>query len=176
MENENQVTPPNGEAVVSPNDTQVKQDEQIDWEAKARKAEELANNYKIRAEKAEKAAKGTPTQEVPVAKSDLSPMDIYALMDAKVPQEDISEVTVLAKAYGVPVSEALKLDSVKATLAYKAETRKTAQATAVGASRRSSTKVSDEVILENASKGRLPQSDDEIEALVAARDKARKKK
>ena len=59
------------------------------------KAEELANNYKIRAEKAEKKSERTETPKVaPKKSSDLSPADIIALTKANIDPEDIEEVAL----------------------------------------------------------------------------------
>lgn len=127
----------------------------------AEKAKELAENYKIRAEKAEKSPKAE--------KSDLSSSDLYALMNAKVPEEDISEVSDYAKLKKVSIAEALKASVVKTILAERAEERATATATATGAQRRTTSKVSDETVLENASKGQVPDDDDGIDRLTEAR-------
>jgi hypothetical protein len=56
-------------------------------------------------------------------------------------------------------------------LAQKNEERTVAQATNTGAARRGSSKVSDEKLLELASKGQLPDSDEEIARLYKLRRK-----
>lgn len=138
-------------------------------QARLAKAEELANNYKIRAEKAEKAQKQVQkAPEAPVS-SDLSTKDTIALMNAKVNEDDIDEIVDFAKFKGISVSEALKTDVVKTILSTKAEQRTIAEATNTGTSRRSSAKVSDESLVANASAGKLPESDDEIERLLRAK-------
>lgn len=146
-------------------------DENID-DVKERlaKAEQLANNYKIRAEKAEKKAK-EPEEKVQVVKkdSDLSTMDIIALSKANLEQEDMAEVLEYAKFKGITVAEALKSPVVKATIQENVEMRNTAQATNTGGARRQTGKVSDETLLSNAKKGIMPDSDEEMERLVKAR-------
>jgi hypothetical protein len=133
--------------------------------AEKKKAEELAHNYKIRAEKAEKEAKTKASK--PAQDSSLSVHDAIALMTAKVTEaEDIKEVEDYARYRGISVSEALKSSVVKTLLSEREETRKTAQATNTGKARAGSTKLSDDVILQNASQGKLP---DDPAALVAAR-------
>lgn len=135
-------------------------------EVKARlaKAEELANNYKIRAEKAEKKAK--ETSQVKPAQTATSTRDLVALMEAKVPADDIADVEEFAKFKNISIAEALKSSTVKSILAEKAEKRNTANATNTGAARRSPAKVSDEVLLDKARKGELPESDEDINRLV----------
>ncbi len=142
-------------------------------EVKARlaKAEELANNYKIRAEKAEKGKKTQPAPEA--KKGDLSSKDLIAIMNAKVPEDDIDEVVDYAKFKGISVGEALKSSTIKATLSERAEQRNTAAATNTGTVRRGNAKVSDDVLLSEAQKGKLPESDDDIARLIGARSKKR---
>lgn len=133
--------------------------------AEKKKAEELAHNYKIRAEKAEAQIKKPKAQ--PAQDSSLSVHDAIALMTAKVTEaEDIKEVEDYARFRGISVSEALKSSVVKTLLADKAEMRRTAQATNTGKARAGSATVSEDVILKNAQQGKLP---DDPAALVAAR-------
>ena len=135
-------------------------------EVKARlaKAEELANNYKIRAEKAEKGNKKPPT-----APSVTSTKDLLALMEAKVSDEDIEEVEDYAKYKGISISEALKSSTVKTLLAERREKRDVANATNTGSARRSPSKQSDDVLISKASKGEMPESSEDIARLIRAR-------
>ena len=134
------------------------------------KAEELANNYKIRAEKAEKLAKSTKDQPV-TQRAEVSTNDLYALIEAKVPQDDIEDVKEYAKLKGISLSEALKTSVVKAILNEKAEMRNVALASNVGNARRSGGKISDDALLENARKGIMPETDADIKRLLALRKK-----
>ncbi len=134
---------------------------------KLAKATEYGENQKIRAEKAERKAKETVKPE-PVAET-ISTKDILALSNAKVHEDDIDEVLDYAKYKKIPLAEALKSSVVKTLLSEKEEQRKVADATNVGATRRGSSKVSDEVLLDKASKGELPSSDEDMERLVRAR-------
>ena len=137
------------------------------------KAKELANNYKIRAEKAEKAAKtakSEPTiKESPKPAGEIASKDMYALMEAKVPQDDIDEVIDFAKFKGISVAEALKSSYIKSTLVEKAEQRNVAGAANVNGSKRSSGKVPDDVLLSNATKGVMPDTDADLERLLRIR-------
>lgn len=134
---------------------------------KATKAEELANNYKARAEKAEKLGKKGETEP---NEDSLSTKDLYALMTAQVPQDDVDEVVKASKILNVSIQEALKDPTVQTILEKRAEYRKTAQATNTGIARPSTKKVTDEEILSKASKGELPEKgSDEAERLFWAR-------
>ena len=139
------------------------------------KAEELANNYKIRAEKAERLAKApkldaqpTPKQ-TPTAGNDITTKDLYALMEAKVAEEDIEEVKEYASLKKISIAEALKTNIVKTILSDKAEQRQTAIAANVGSSKRGTGKVSDDALLAKAAKGELPENDADLERLIVLR-------
>lgn len=127
-----------------------------DWEAKAKKAEELAKNYKIRAEKAEKLAKQKPnnvSKQADIALDNATLARIYSI-----PEEDFDEVLEMSQFKKLSIAETLKLSSVKAILAEKAEFRKTAEATNTGAARRGAQTVSDDTIIANLSKGIIPEA------------------
>lgn len=173
------MTKENGEAVAS--DTAEEEvletsSETIEeMQEKLAKAEELAKNQKIRAEKAEKLAKSLKEkeEEKPEAKAptagELSSKDLYALMEAKVPQDDIDEVREYAQLKKISIAEALKTSIVKSILSEKAEQRKSAEASNTGGSKRGSGKVTDEALLAKAAKGEMPDSDEEIQRLYKLR-------
>lgn len=134
------------------------------------KALELANNYKIRAEKAERRAK--EIKDAPATQpAELTQSDLIALIRADVPEEDIAEVVDFAKLKNIPVREALKSNVVKAILDDRKETRTTAEATSTQTARRAPSKATDDTLLANAAKGLLPDSDADLQRLVAARMK-----
>lgn len=143
-------------------------EESFDWKAEALKLKELSENYKIRAEKAERKAKVVTTDAKPNATpaSNVSTKDLYALMEAKVPEEDISEVEDYAKYKGISIAEALKTQAVRSILNEKAEMRNVAIATNTGSGKRVTGRVSDETLLANASKGNFPENDADIDRLV----------
>lgn len=176
MENENDVADISNtaEEVVletTEESTGEKSTEESDESLTARlaKAEELANNYKVRAEKAEKKAKMTGKETEPSEKKDLSSKDIIALMNAKVSEDDLDEVVDYAKFKKIGIAEALKTSTVKTLLAEKAEQRNVANATNTGTSRRGSAKLSEEALIENSKKGNIPDSDSDIERLMKAK-------
>lgn len=138
-------------------------------ELKARlaKAEEIANNQRIRAEKAEKAKKET-VQE-PATQSQISTADAMALIKANVHEDDIDRVERYAKAEGLSLREALNTSELKAILAVRTEERQTAAAANVSSVRRGSSKPTPEAILNSAKAGNLPDSDADIEALMLAK-------
>lgn len=144
------------------------------------KAKELANNYKIRAEKAEAEAKklkgeSTPKNtEVAPKNEGLSLKDVKALQD--IPEEDIDEVVEYAKYKGVSIAEIKKDSVMQGILRTRLEERKTAEATNTGGGRPSPSKASDETLLSKAEKGDLPESAEEIERLVDAKRKAMAKR
>ena len=126
---------------------------------KVEKAEELAKNQKIRAENAEKKLKEKPE----VNADGLSTKDILAL--SKVDEEDIDEVTRVAKILGKTVAEALKDSTLNTILSVREEERKTARATQTRGGAPSSN-ASGETLLNKALKGELPENEEDIEKLV----------
>lgn len=116
----------------------------------------------------------TKVETKPSEKQDgLMPKDLYALMEAKVPQDDVDVVTDYAAFKKITVAEALKSSVVKTELAERAEKRQTAEATNTGNARRGTSKPSDEQILANAEKGKFPE---DAEVLAEARMNAKKNK
>ena len=150
--------------------TEGEEQEDIDYKALYEREKEIARNQKIRAEKAEERAK-KPEVKTQSSKKDneLSTMDIIALSKANIDTEDMPEVLEYAKFKGISISEALKSPLIKATIQERVEMRNVASATNTGAARRSSGKVSDETLIANASKGNLPENDDDIDRLVKAK-------
>ncbi len=118
------------------------------------KAKELADNYKKRAEKAEAEGK---KPKIADGEGALSQKDLIVLMKADVAEEDIDDVVEYATFKKIPIADALKSSTVKSILAEKAEFRKTAEITAIGANRRGNEKISDATLLANASKGIYPE-------------------
>lgn len=121
---------------------------------------ELAKNYKIRAEKAEKKDPPAPTpgeeETVPVVEEEkLSTADTYALIDAKVPVEDLEEVQKAAKALGKTIPEALKDPILIGVLAKKVEHRKAADAANTGEPVPGVNQISDAQLVEDVASGKI---------------------
>jgi hypothetical protein len=148
-----------------------------DSEAKISKAEEIARNQRIRAEKAEKELKAFKAQPVQkesenLSNNNLSLKDIRALQD--VHDEDVEEVTEYARFKGVSIAEAKKSQVVQTLLKTRGEERASANAANTGSNKRSQSKVSGETLIENFEKGIVSEKDEDIEKLVQAQF-ARKK-
>jgi hypothetical protein len=135
---------------------------------KATRNEELAKNYKTRAEKAEADKKeGKP---LPKNDDNLSQKDLLSIVRADVHDDDIDRVVKFAKLEGISIAEALKHSDLKAILSSRSEARKSAAVTSVKPSRAGAPKISDEAIIAAANKGEIPaQGSAEAEALFWAR-------
>ena len=157
----------NEEVILDVETEEVAEETVEEIKARLAKAEELAHNYKIRAEKAESKSKEAPK----VAPNDLSSKDTIALIRADVADEDIEEVVEYAKLKKISVTDALKTNIMKTILEQKREERTVASATNTGTARRSNTRVSDEVLLDKASKGTLPETEEDMARLFNARHK-----
>jgi hypothetical protein len=99
----------------------------------------------------------------------LSVKDSYALVKADVNEEDIEDVLEYAKFKKITIAEALKSNVVKSMLAEKDEFRKSQEASTTANTRKAQAKVTPDVILENARKGKLGDSEEDIKALFRAR-------
>ena len=108
-------------------------------------------------------------------KGGLSGEDAIVLMNAGVKHlDDIEEIKKFAGYHKTSIGEALESKTLKTILAERKEERETAEATHTGTTRKGTSKVSDESLLEQADKGIFP--DDPMELILAReRDKAGKK-
>jgi hypothetical protein len=172
MENTNEFEETlNTEENDTPENETEQEEEQTDEELK--KAQELARNQKIRAEKAEAEIKKLKSAEKETPKNDsFSIKDIKAL--SSVHDEDIERVEKFAKSEGVPIHEALKNEDLKAIIRNREEQRKTAETANTGGSKRGTYKMSDETLLENFNKGIIPEKDEDIQRLAEAQMAQRK--
>lgn len=131
------------------------------------KAKELANNYKIRAEKAEKLAKQAPKE---LGKQvEVSTSDIIALTRANIHEDDIADVQEYAKFKGISIKEALNSSVVKTLISENTEKRNVALASNTSSARRSPTQASEETLLSRASRGEMPSNENDLIRLVKAR-------
>lgn len=131
---------------------------------KTKKNEELANNYKMRAEKAEQEAKKNKTEDKVGREDNFSIKDIVAL--SKVHIDDLDEIKKASILLGKPIYEAINDPVVKSILSQREEFRKSSEASNTSNARRSPSRLSDEALLDNASSGKLPESDEEIARLM----------
>lgn len=139
-----------------------------------KKSDEIAQNQKVRAEKAEAALKQKPKGDTGASKTpegeEYSRLDILSLVRNNVPDEDVGEVSDYAKLKGISVAEALKTGIVQTILKTRAEERETAGATNTKKSARGTGKVNGTSLLDRArSHGELPDSDEGMRELAKAR-------
>jgi hypothetical protein len=161
------------EATTEVEDTTENQEEEVDVE-ELKKQAKLAENYKIRAEKAEKALKkNKPTESQAPSQSEISNKDILYLAKADINPEDVDDVLDYAKLKGITIAEAHKF--YKPILNEREEERKTAQATTVK-SGRGSTKNSGEDFLRRAeTTGEVPDDPAKMREMIEADFNRRRK-
>lgn len=133
------------------------------------KAKELAYNYKVRAEKAEKQLKIAPKKEDKTSKNDnYSLQDIKALSD--VHDDDVSEIVEYAKFKGISIADAKKSNVIIVSLKEKQEIRQSAIASATGkASRGGNTNSGEALLTHLESTKELPESKEDMDRLAQAR-------
>lgn len=132
---------------------------------KASKADELEDKNK----KLYARLKKEPKVEDKIDSS-ITARDVLILSGAGVTnEEDIETVEKWAKFNGTSIRDALNDSTLKTVLATKQEERRTALATSSKGGARGSSTPSIEVILSDASKGKLPENDSEIAKLAEAR-------
>lgn len=168
MEEENVVAQTSEEQV---EEVVESQEETTEENPELTKAQQIAENQRIRAEKAEKELKKLKENKTVNSQESVqhSTADIIAL--SKVHEDDVERVERFAKSEGISVREALKNDELKAILSLREEQRTTASAANVSTTRRTSAKITDEVLVSKASRGELPDDDDGIARLIAAKAK-----
>ncbi len=105
-------------------------------------------------------------KKAPQTDSGLTSKDIFVLIKAGVPEEDIDEVVEYAKLKNISIAEALQNNIVKTILAQNQEIRNVANGTHTGSGKQGAGKVSDQALLDNASKGILPESDEDMKRLT----------
>lgn len=167
------------EIVDSPNDTEETVTEQSP-EIEALKKENATlkaqkDHWKEKANKPKPESKEEKAEEKVVFSPQLSEVDLLALMKADVLPEHIDTVKKWAKFNETSVADALKDKFLLGKLAEMKEEQVSAQVSNTRSTRTVS-KVTDETIMENASKGKLPESDADIERLTEARMNAKLKK
>jgi len=166
-----------------PIEVEPKDEEEEDTDLLKQKNQELYEQLKkskgfIRDKKTGKWVKKEqpkPEKEVE-GTGDITKTELYSLVKANVPDEDVNEVTIYARSHSISVTEALKLPEVKAILKVKQEYRKTQEASNTGSSRRGSSKISDDMLLEQANKGIMPDTEEDMVRLIKARREAKQAK
>lgn len=165
-ENEQEVT-----LDVTEQEAEVEQVDEVEaMRAELEKAKQIAENQRIRAEKAEAKAKARTAQEEQ-SNNSLNAGDMMAIKNADLDPQDMDLVEKFARDNNISLREALAHPHAKAILAYEAELRTTAIASNVDGVRRGTIKVTDDTLLQNASANKLPTTEDDIERLVSAKMK-----
>ncbi len=169
--NENEQLDSSTEEVVEENPEVLK--------AKVAELEKVNKDLHGRATRAEQNLKKlapTPKKEESEApkpsenKEEYSLEDTIAIINDKVTEkEDIETVKKFAKLEGISIADALKSPIVKTILSTKAEERKTAQATNTGVSRKATSKVSGEDLLEKFNQGEVPEKDEDLKKIIEQR-------
>lgn len=148
-------------------------EEEDDSNAEVEKLKQIAENQRIRAEKAERLLKEKKQEPNKNTKqNDMSLKDIRALND--VHDDDVDDILDYAKYKGIAPSEAKKMPAMVAILKAKEEDRRVALATNTGGGKRGTAQVSDERVLQDFSQGKVSENDSDIERLAEARFNLRK--
>jgi len=145
-------------------------EEVVEDNAELEKAKQIAENQRIRAEKAERELKALKTKpvetETPKNGGDLSLKDIRALQD--VHDDDIEEVTNYAKFKGITIAEAKNTPLMQNYLKSSAEERASALAASTAPNKRSVNNFTDERIIRDFEQGKVSDKDEDIRRLVEA--------
>ena len=104
-----------------------------------------------------KKPKVIPVATNKATNGELSTTDILYVAKADIHEDDMEDVLKHAKLHNVSVKEAHNF--LKPILDVRKEQRNTSQATHTRGSARGSSKISDETLLENAKRGKLPDND-----------------
>ncbi len=106
-----------------------------------------AENKRLKAELEIAKKKPQPSQ-------DYTLKDSIAILGAQVHTDDVDRVAKFAKDEGITIAEALKNDELKAILGIRQEHRKSAEVANTSGSKRTSTKVTDEQLIQKAMEGK----------------------
>lgn len=120
--------------------------------------------------------KKTEEKVVEAPLGNLQPKDAVLLAKSNVEAEDIDEIIAFADYRKISVGDALKNDTMQAILKDRVEKRKTAEATQINPPGRSQPRETAETVVELASRGQLPETDEGVERLAAARVEAKRNK
>ena len=131
------------------------------------KTKEIAENQRVRAEKAEREAREGKKEK---DEQSLTAKDVLAFLEANVSSEDYDEVIGIAKILGKTPAEALKDKTTQAILAIRTEERRTAEATQTGKTMRGVAKTTGEDLLERArTTGEVPEDEEGMRKMFQAK-------
>lgn len=160
MENEEEV-------ITQETDTETTENQEVEVEQEVEQEDVNELKKKLATLEAQKEHWRKKATEPKATETGHSLADLRAI--ASVHEDDVERVERFAQSEGVSIKDALKNPELKAILNLREEQRNTAAATNVSPARRGATKISDEVLIANASAGKLPDSDEEINRLVQAK-------
>lgn len=147
------------------------EDRMAELEKKLATAEAQKDHWRS---KAKEKSKETVLLKEEVKQTPKEMADLLAISRANIHEDDVERLERYAKAEKMSIREALKDPEWQAIHALRVEQRNTAGASNVSKVGRSPAKVTDEVLLANASMGKIPDSDYDIQRLIAAKAKALK--
>lgn len=136
--------------------------------ARAKKAEgfELVGDKWVKSE-GKKQESTTEKKKEETSEKGLSSEDVLVIINSKVPTDDIDEVKEYATFKKISIKDALETDYIKGLLTIKAEQRKVADGTNTEGGKRGSSKLSDDALMAEADKGKLPESDEDMSRLAS---------
>lgn len=161
------------EVIAQENDTETTENTEVEEVVEIETLEELKKRLataEAQKEHWRKKANEKPAEQL---QTGLSAGDIQAISNAKIQPEDMDRVEWFASANNISLREALSHPEMKAILALREEQRNTAIATNVENVRRGTVKVTDDTLLNNVAANKFPETDDQIEQLIAAKFKRR---
>lgn len=159
----------------STSDEQGADESNEEYEARIKKAEEYAQNQKIRAEKAEKelkALKNTPKEKETPTNITKDIKDLRALQDIE-DDEAVEELVSFAEFKKIPIHEAKRHPVMQNYLKVHAEEKATAEATSMNTGRgRVNSQTSDQTLIDQVNQGTI--RDEDIEKAAQARLRMKK--
>jgi len=144
-------------------------EDEINYKEELEKAKAEAAKYRRLLKKSSKEDSKTEKKKSDNNESSLNHLDTIALVKADVNTDDIKEVIDYAKYKGISIQEALESNIIKSMLNDNAEKRQSAEIAHSGSAKKSSSKLSDEVLIEKANSGELPESSADLTRLINAR-------
>jgi hypothetical protein len=140
------------------------------------KAKEIAENQRIRAEKAERELKAlkkpVQTEKETPKNEGMSAKDVIAIRDLH--EADLEFVMAEAKLRGKTIAEVKANPYIQNTLKVMAEERKTAEAVNTGSARKNNSKSSDEALMERVDSQQLSKEEMERAADLIFRSYGKK--
>lgn len=139
-------------------------EELAELKAKAEKADELERKNRQLYERLKKKE-----EEANHSTNGLSTRDTLALIEAKITDEELSEVEEFARYKKLSIADALKSPTLKAILAERKEEARTARATEIKSPRGVAKNTGEDILRKAEKTGEVPEGIDELKAMLEAR-------